>query len=341
MKRCVGCGSILQTSDPSLVGYVQREDQIYCQRCFKLIHYGSFKGSQEVLSQAEILAKIQKSSDVIALLIDVWQLEFTLNLSLIKALEGKEVIVILTKVDTLPFNTSFERLLTYIKGKLKDLPKLKIQEVFLKTKGQDFKELFLDYLKTKGVKRVMLCGAVSVGKSTLINELKGDDILTTSVYGGTTLDLNTIEVGGVEFIDTPGLIDPKSALVTVSNEFLKHLSIKDEVKPQVYQLYSDQSYFLDGLLRLDLKTQKKASLIFYISPRLKIHRTKNTNASLYYSRHLNEFNYRGDLIRHHLDLKDKCELLIDGVGVIALHHLKEAELYLSKNIAYTIRKAVL
>ena len=340
MRKCVGCGSILQTNDPSLVGYVQREDQIYCQRCFKLIHYGSFKRSQEVLSQDEILAKIQKSSDVIALLIDVWQLEFTLDLPLIKALEGKEVIVILTKVDTLPFNTSFERLLTYIKAKLKDLQKLKIQEVFLKTKGH-FKELFLDYLRAKGIKRVILCGAVSVGKSTLLNELKGDDILTTSVFGGTTLDLNTIEVDDVEFIDTPGLIDPKSALVAVSDEFLKHLSIKDEVKPQVYQLYSDQSYFLDGLLRLDLKTQKKASLIFYISPRLNIHRTKSANAHEYYSRHLSEFNYRGDLIRHHLDLKDKCELLIDGVGVIALHHLKEAELYLSKNIAYTIRKAVL
>ncbi|MBQ2582792.1 MAG: hypothetical protein II577_02705, partial [Erysipelotrichaceae bacterium] len=40
MKKCRGCGIELQTKDRESVGYVVNMEQDYCQRCFRLSHYG-------------------------------------------------------------------------------------------------------------------------------------------------------------------------------------------------------------------------------------------------------------------------------------------------------------
>ena len=39
MKRCRGCGAVLQTEDRTLPGYTPKAENDYCQRCFRLIHY--------------------------------------------------------------------------------------------------------------------------------------------------------------------------------------------------------------------------------------------------------------------------------------------------------------
>ena len=40
MKKCKGCGIELQHKDREGVGYVADLKQDYCQRCFRLLHYG-------------------------------------------------------------------------------------------------------------------------------------------------------------------------------------------------------------------------------------------------------------------------------------------------------------
>ena len=42
-KICYGCGSKLQSEDNTKEGYVPKEkleEAVYCQRCFKIMHYG-------------------------------------------------------------------------------------------------------------------------------------------------------------------------------------------------------------------------------------------------------------------------------------------------------------
>ena len=43
MKKCKGCGVKLQNDDPKKTGYVTSIEQDYCQRCFRLTHYGDTK----------------------------------------------------------------------------------------------------------------------------------------------------------------------------------------------------------------------------------------------------------------------------------------------------------
>ena len=40
IKKCLGCGVILQTKEIETEGYVDNIDKDICERCFKLKHYG-------------------------------------------------------------------------------------------------------------------------------------------------------------------------------------------------------------------------------------------------------------------------------------------------------------
>ena len=46
IKKCLGCGAIMQMQDKNKIGYINEEkymDAKYCERCFKLINYGEYK----------------------------------------------------------------------------------------------------------------------------------------------------------------------------------------------------------------------------------------------------------------------------------------------------------
>ena len=44
-KECLGCGSVLQTESPGKGGFVKSsvyDKSSYCERCFKIKHYGEY-----------------------------------------------------------------------------------------------------------------------------------------------------------------------------------------------------------------------------------------------------------------------------------------------------------
>ena len=41
MKKCQGCGAVLQSEFPKLIGYTPKKDALVCQRCFRLKHLGT------------------------------------------------------------------------------------------------------------------------------------------------------------------------------------------------------------------------------------------------------------------------------------------------------------
>ena len=43
IKKCTGCGIILQTEDINKEGYTENIDNELCLRCFKLKNYGEYK----------------------------------------------------------------------------------------------------------------------------------------------------------------------------------------------------------------------------------------------------------------------------------------------------------
>lgn len=74
--------------------------------------------------------------------------------------------------------------------------------------------------------------------------------------------------------DTPGIIQSHQMTNYVSENELKIIIPKNEIKQRVYQLNEKQTLFFGGLARIDYVSGGKRPLVCFFSNDLNIHRTK-------------------------------------------------------------------
>ena len=109
--HCIGCGAQIQTENPSELGYTPKSalekgianDEVYCQRCFRLRHYNEIQDVS--LTDDDFLRLLNEIGEHDALIVNVVDI-FDFNGSIIPGLHrfvGKNpVLMIGNKVDVLP-----------------------------------------------------------------------------------------------------------------------------------------------------------------------------------------------------------------------------------------------
>lgn len=273
IRRCPGCGVILQTLDESLPGFVppkhvDRHEVILCQRCFKIQHYGEDIAPKEKFlfdDFYKILAKAKTDQASIIWVLDILNFETTLSKSLLDAVKGLKVYFIATKKDLLPKAIPSKKLETYIKQ-------------FLETMAMPYEKIIIASSKTneamdeiKGLisidnagKDIYVIGATSSGKSTLVNTYlkhysnQTKKLITTSPFPGTTLRVIEIPLTDQQTIyDTPGYIAEHSMLAKVEKDVIKVIMPKVELKPKAYRLGAKDALAIGGLVRIDVLSGKR------------------------------------------------------------------------------------
>ena len=77
-KKCIGCGSLLQTEDIDKEGYIREENYNngdLCSRCFKIRNYGEYKIVEKTNHDfIPILENIGKTSDLVVLVVDLFNI---------------------------------------------------------------------------------------------------------------------------------------------------------------------------------------------------------------------------------------------------------------------------
>ena len=90
MKKCKGCGAILQSKDPNAPGYTPKENSDYCQRCFRLIHYDDLMISmRKGIDPDVVMDRISQSDALILWVVDLFDFEAGIIPGLNRHLIGK------------------------------------------------------------------------------------------------------------------------------------------------------------------------------------------------------------------------------------------------------------
>lgn len=358
MRKCQGCGAILQSEDVHKIGYTPKKDGTVCQRCFRLTHYNDVVVSyREGISADDVLNKVNQLDALICFVVDLFDFEAGLLSRLMAQSKNKEILLVATKRDLLPKTTGYDKFSKFIHKRCKqegiDLKGIVVVEDLVNRANSEnnpsVENVFDAITALRNGKDVVMMGMANAGKSTLINALLGTKKITTSAHPGTTLDLIEMEMDDFKVYDTPGLVAVGSVLTYCKSEDLKTLIPLKTIKPTVFQLNKNQSFALGGIARVDLWGCEQVSCTLYVSNELSVHRSKCEKADELWQNHLgNDFiptisaswddfkkiTYQGNI--------DGMDIVVFGCGFLCIKgKVEKVDVYVDERVQVTFRERMI
>ena len=292
IKRCFSCGAILQDNNPNDEGYISKErlntneEDLLCERCYKLRHYSSPKTNNFNSDFATILLSAKEENALGVYVLNAFSLLGSIIDSLPPYLPNN-LLVIINKRDVLPKTISDSYLINQVEN-IFNKQKLSPKKILITSASdsQKIKEILDAINSLRKGKNVYFFGAVQVGKSSLVNEIlknytnETSKLITTSLYPNTSLNVISIPIDKNTYIyDTPGIENPSSIISYVEPSISKFIQPRKEVKIEEYSAKEDQSFLISNFARVDFVSGSKASFSFYKSNDISIYRTKINKAN--------------------------------------------------------------
>lgn len=326
MNKCFGCGINLQNTDTSKQGYVTDLNKNLCERCFRIKNYNDYKPVIKANEEYfKILKEINKTNDLVLLVVDVLNINDEIT-NIIKLIQNDKLLV-LTKRDLLPKDMYEEKLLNYLDLNFVD-------KIIISSKKNYQLDLLMEKInKYKHSENVYIVGLTNAGKSTLINKIiynytNISKEITTSNLPSTTLDIIKIDIkDDLCLIDTPGILDDGNIINYVDQKTIKKIIPDKEIKPLIYQVKVKQSFFIENLCRIDIKPYN--DIVFYLSNNLEINRVYKENDKLI------------DYEKHELEVFDKSDVIILGLGFIKIMKKTKLTVYTLKGVKVYVRPSLL
>lgn len=363
-NQCSGCGVTIQSLDKDKLGYAPeaalKKDQVICQRCFRLKNYNEIQDVSLTDDDfLKILHGIGSTKALVVKIVDIFDFTGSWLPGLQRFVGNNPILLVGNKVDLLPKSVKHQKVVQWMKETANELG-LKPMDVHLISaeKGIGIKELASAIEQYRKNQDVYIVGCTNVGKSTFINRLikefseEESDIITTSQFPGTTLDLIDISLGNATLYDTPGIINHHQMAHFVNERGLKIISPKKEIKPKVFQLNPSQTLFFGGLARFDFLSGNRTSFTCYLSNNLYIHRTKLENAEELYQSQLGDLLQPPDqeqvqqfpeLVKQEFFIKDgKKDIVFSGLGWVTINSpgVKVAA-HVPKGVGVSVRNSLI
>ena len=341
--RCIGCGAIIQSKDPNEPGYtpvaaVKKglvNNELYCQRCFRLRHYNEIAPVSLTDDDfLQLLNHIREANALIVYVVDIFDFNGSLIPGLHRFVGDNPVLLVGNKEDLLPHSLRRTKLRDWIRQQANIAGIRPIDTLLVSAKkNHQIEELLNTIEKYRQHRDVYVVGVTNVGKSTLINQIIKQrtgvkDLITTSRFPGTTLDKIEIPLDdGQELIDTPGIIHQHQMAHVLPAQDLKLVAPQKEIKPRTYQLSYGQTIFMGGIARFDYLKGPKVGVVAYFDNNLQLHRTKFSNADKFYEKHLGDLltpptkttkDQIPPLERFEFSTDEKTDLVYEGLGWITI-----------------------
>ena len=205
------------------------------QKSFSKVSISWYPGHM-VKAKREIKEKIDLI-DIVYEVIDA-RMPISSRIPLDDLIENKKRIVVVAKYD-LCDKLKTDKYLDEIKKEypvlVYDLKNTKQKDInnLINLTNDSLKEIN-ETRRKKGLKprifRALVVGAPNVGKSTLINRIRGKNVLETGNRAGVTKGLSWIRIGNtIELMDTPGILYPKITSPEVGLNLASFASINEDI----------------------------------------------------------------------------------------------------------------
>ncbi len=331
-KKCLGCGSVLQSENAGKEGFVKLsvyEKSNYCERCFKIQHYGEYSVLDKKIDADGIIRNINSDKvSSVAFLVDALNINDNTKKYINKFKNNKYILV--TKKDVLPKSIKEKKLIEYIKNNVCDTDNIMC---ISSVKNYNI-DKFLKKIREDRVRRLYIVGFTNSGKSTFINHLLTSNlmkpIITTSSVPNTTASYIAIKLDSkLTIVDTPGFIDDKAIYNFVEyNKIIKYYP-KKELKVKTFQVKPGYSVVVNDILRIENTSNKYNSFSFYMNDKLRYEKLNYKNSKLKYLESL-DFN-----------IEEETDILINGLGFIRITKPGSVKISIIETKLVSVRKSMI
>lgn len=288
-KICYGCGVKLQTIDKEKQGFTPKEDGVYCQRCFKLMHYGINNETSAPKSNTSIINTINKDNKFVIFLVPFFNIRSEIIKTFNKIKTDK--ILVISKKDLIPKSIKEENISLFLKNYYNITSKIK----FISSTSNIGINNLIKYLEKNNITETYILGETNSGKSTFINKIL--DLyniklnkITISNVPNTTLDFIRMPLSeNLTIIDSPGFV------FDVRSEDINYKQ-KGEIKPRTFQMKENEILAIDNIY---LKFKKNANITVY------------TNNNTFIKKY-----YKEVIFKSCLNISANSDLIIKGLGFI-------------------------
>lgn len=331
-KKCLGCGSVLQSDSVNKEGFVKLsvyDKSDYCERCFKIMHYGEYSVLDKKIDTDGIIRNINSDKIAsVAFLIDALNINENIKKYINKFRNNKYILI--TKKDVLPKSLKEKKVIGYIKENLLDTENIMCVSSF---KNYNI-DKFLEKLNKDNVRRLYIVGFTNCGKSTFINHiltsLSKSPTITTSAIPNTTASYIAIKLNNkLTIVDTPGFIDNDAIYNFVDYGKVVKLYPKKELKVKTFQVKSGYSIIVNDILRIENTSLKSNSFSFYMNDKLRYEKIKSKNDKL---RILPNMEY---------EINEPTDILINGLGFVRITKVGMIRVFSLDNKMISKRKSMI
>jgi len=297
-RVCSGCGVALQSLDPTAPGFIPPEKAgtaLLCRRCYRLVHYGSFEGTEAGADFPGLVRAVAGKADLALLVTDFFDLEGSLALDW-PSLLSRRIILLVNKSDLIPPRTPRREVAAWA-GALwqRRFPSHSLEAVkTVSTKEKGFgPEGGIDFrsfsLPPGG--RVVVAGASNTGKSSLLRLLLGTGgtgkqrgktavAPTVSAYPGTTQGVTgwKWEKYGIELFDTPGLVPGTRMADHLCPACAGKLLPGRRLNVKLWELPPGGAVLFGDLVACRNLSSSPRTMVFFAGDRVTLHRTSASKA---------------------------------------------------------------
>ncbi|MBQ6282290.1 MAG: 50S ribosome-binding GTPase [Bacilli bacterium] len=322
-KKCIGCGITLQCEDPYEDGYVNPEmfeKTIMCRRCFRLKHYGEYKVTNKSNSFYKgIIKEIFRMDELVVHIVDIFNMG---NMDEIYSKIYSKAILVISKIDIFPKSINENKLIEYFK---KRYPKYVDVIAISSDKNYHMDELLMLMMKYKSSNEVYVLGNTNAGKSSFINKMiknytDKNSFIVTSCMPSTTLNVISIKINeDLTLLDTPGIVYSGDIITKLPEDLVKHINIKHEINPKIYQVKDKVSLVLDNIGRINVLNDSNISI--YISNNIDIDKANMDN----------NLKYK-DLEYTKIKVLEGQDLVIEGLCFIKISNDTIFEIYMPNGV---------
>lgn len=331
-KKCQGCGCVLQTINVDKEGFVKSsvyDKSLYCERCFKIMHYGEYSVLDKKIDTDGIIRNI--NSDIhasVAILIDSLNINDNIKKYINRFKNNKYIII--TKKDILPKSLKEKKIIEFIKNNIYDTDNIMFVSSF---KNYNI-DTFINKIRNDNVRRIYVVGFTNSGKSTFINSILTSNMkkptITTSSVPNTTASYITIRLDSkLTIVDTPGFIDGNAIYNFIDYTKVKKLYPKKEIKVKTFQTRSGYAIVVNDILRIENIGNRLNSFSFYMSDKLRYEKVKSKNDKL---------NILPNVI---FDIDEPSDIIINGLGFIRITKVGRVKIHVLDTKLLTKRKSMI